>query len=583
MKIQDFFSKLHIDETKLLEALADTIFDGIIITDSKGTILFVNKSCEKILGLMKVQLLDVGFDKIINDKELIYSIKDGIKPIEKKTLINDKPIYFRSTPYFIDDKRVFNIIVIKDIANEMDSQYKLKELKDSMEMIKDILDHAYQGIVLVDENGRIVKFNYERLLGIKEEDVLGKPVEEVIENTRLHIVVKTGEKELCEVQKIQGHDMIASRTPIMKDGKIIGAVGTVLFKDIKEVKSLAQRIEVLESKFDRYRGEIKMIREARYSFDNIITQNKQMEHLKDVAKRAAESNSTVLIIGESGTGKEYFAHAIHKASYRKYGAFVRINCAAIPRELLEAELFGYEEGAFTGAKKEGKPGKFELANGGTILLDEIGTLPLDMQAKLLRVLEEREFERIGGTSRIDLDIRVIASTNEYLEDAVKKGKFRQDLYYRLNVIRLNIPPLRDRIDDIPILSEYLLHDLIKKLHMEYKEISPETIKVLKEHNWPGNVRELRNVIEVALNLSNGKVILPQHLPEHLIKNSITNTKTINGQKMLKDIVAEAEIKAIKEALADCDGNRTLAAKKLGIHRTALYKKIESYGLDITEL
>ncbi len=339
MKIQDFFSKLHIDETKLLEALADTIFDGIIITDSKGTILFVNKSCEKILGLMKVQLLDVGFDKIINDKELIYSIKDGIKPIEKKTLINDKPIYFRSTPYFIDDKRVFNIIVIKDIANEMDSQYKLKELKDSMEMIKDILDHAYQGIVLVDENGRIVKFNYERLLGIKEEDVLGRPVEEVIENTRLHIVVKTGEKELCEVQKIQGHDMIASRTPIMKDGKIIGAVGTVLFKDIKEVKSLAQRIEVLESKFDRYRGEIKMIREARYSFDNIITQNKQMEHLKDVAKRAAESNSTVLIIGESGTGKEYFAHAIHKASYRKYGAFVRINCAAIPRELLEAELF----------------------------------------------------------------------------------------------------------------------------------------------------------------------------------------------------------------------------------------------------
>lgn len=475
----------------------------------------------------------------------------------------------------------------KDILNKVNEnqavQYELTKLKQSLDVMKDILDHEYQGMVLVDADGRIVKFNYEKLLGIKEKDVIGKHVDEVIDNTRLHIVIKTGKKEVNDVQKIQGKDMIATRIPIIKDGKILGAIGSVTFKDVRELKSLVHRIETYQKSVDKYKGEIRMMHEANYSFDHIISQNKRMEHLKEVAKIAAESNSTVLIQGESGTGKEYFAHGIHKASYRRYGSFVRINCAAIPKELLEAELFGYEEGAFTGARKEGKLGKLEIANGGTVLLDEIGTMPLEMQAKLLRVLEEREFERIGGTERIGLDIRVIASTNEELEEAIVKGKFRKDLYYRLNVIRLNIPPLRDRRDDIPLLSKHMIDDLSNKFGIESKEIACETMDIFQNYNWPGNVRELRNIIESALHLVKGNIICPENLPDYLIQNAKVGQKSAEEGLLLKDIVARAEIKAIREALEKTNGNRTEAAKRLGIHRTALYKKIEAYGLNISNL
>ncbi|SCG81850.1 Signal-transduction and transcriptional-control protein [Proteiniborus sp. DW1] len=475
----------------------------------------------------------------------------------------------------------------KDILNKTKEeeaiQYELKKLAQSLDVMKDILDHEYQGMVLVDTEGKILKFNYEKLMGIKEKDVIGRHVDEVIDNTRLPIVIKTGKKEINDIQKIQGKDMIATRIPVVKDGKVIGAIGSVVFKDVRELKPLIQRIETFEKTFNKYKGEIKKMHEATYSFDHIITQSKRMNHLKEVAKRAAESNSTVLIQGESGTGKEYFAHGIHKASHRRYGAFVRINCAAIPKELLEAELFGYEEGAFTGAKKEGKLGKLEIANGGTVLLDEIGTMPLEMQAKLLRVLEEREFERIGGTERIGLDIRVIASTNEELEEAIVKGKFRQDLYYRLNVIRINVPPLRERLDDIPLLTRHMIKDLSNRIGVDSKEIAPETMDILQSYSWPGNVRELRNVLESALNLVKGKVIYPEHLPEHMVQHSCKEKINAEEGLLLKDIVAQAEIKAIKEALRKAKGSRTEAAKMLGIHRTALYKKLGAYGLDITKL
>ncbi len=460
-----------------------------------------------------------------------------------------------------------------------DSNLQIDEFKQGLEYMKDILDNAYQGIVLVNHEGRIVKWNYEKLFGIKEEDVLGKPVDEVIENSRLHIVVKTGKKELCDVQRIQGHDMIASRTPIIKNGKIIGAVGTVLFKDVKEVKDLAKKLKTLESTVDKYKDEISKMYSANYSFVNIITQNEKMLELKKIARRAANSNSTVLVQGESGTGKEYFAHAIHNASSRRHAPFIRVNCAAIPHELLESELFGYEGGAFTGARKEGKIGKLELANEGTLLLDEIGSMPYSMQAKLLRVLEEREFERIGGNSRIKIDIRVIASTNEDLQIAVKEGRFRQDLFYRLNVVEIDIPPLRDRLDDIPILCEYILNHLVQNMGFTKKMVTDKAKLALSLYNWPGNVRELRNVLERAANISSGEYIKLEHLPE-FISNSFLIDSACDNTCLLKDVVAKAEINAIMEALKLANGSRTEAAKYLGIHRTALYKKMANYGIDI---
>jgi transcriptional regulator with PAS, ATPase and Fis domain len=454
----------------------------------------------------------------------------------------------------------------------------LTELRDSIEMIEDVLNYAYEGYVLVDSQGRIVKMNYEKLLGIKEEDNIGKHVEGIIENTRMHIVVKTGVKELRDVQRIQGHDMITNRIPIIKGNKIIGAVGTVLFKDVSDVKELAHQLLDLQSKINKYKGEIERIEGSKYSFDRIVTVNPKMNYLKKVGTMAAETNSTVLLTGESGTGKELFAHAIHKASYRKGGGFIPINCAAIPRDLLESELFGYDSGAFTGARKEGKQGKFEIASGGTIFLDEIGTMPLEMQAKLLRVLEAKEFERIGGNKKIALDARIVAATNENIEEQIKAGKFREDLYYRLNVISIEIPPLRDRLEDIGPLADNLLGYLIKEMKVGEKELTKGTLKILKSYNWPGNARELRNVLERAINLSPGRFILPEHLPERLMKYKGYVSNDIEEIPLLNDVVRNAEIEVIRKAILLAKGNKSLAAEKLGIHRTALYKKLEKYEM-----
>nr|WP_084489479.1 sigma 54-interacting transcriptional regulator [Clostridiisalibacter paucivorans] len=576
------FSKLDNKEKfNFLDNIFNAVFDGIVLINPFGEVIYANRLSEDLLSMKRTEMIDKSFDEVCRQKELVKELLKKTGKSSTNFRLNNKHITLKSNSFISNGKLIATIIIIRNVTEEKDSENQLKEMKNSLETMEDILDNAYQGIVLVDREGRIVKFNYEKLMGIKEEDVLGKPVEDVIDNTRIHIVAKTGIKELCQVQRIQGHDMIASRTPIVKNGEVIGAVGTVLFKDVKELKSLVQKLLQLEKKFDSYKDEIQRMQEAKYSFENIITNNKKMEHLKEIAQRAAESNSTILIDGESGTGKELFAHAIHKASHRKYGAFISINCAAIPRELLEAELFGYEEGAFTGAKREGKPGKFELANGGTILLDEIGSMPMEMQAKLLRVLEERAFERIGGTMKIDLDIRIISSTNENLEDAVKRGKFRQDLYYRLNVIRINILPLRERKDDIELLSRYILDDLVVKLDMEKKDLADDTIKVLKKHSWPGNVRELRNIIERSLNIASGNTIYPKDLPEYLIDEEIEAILENEEETvLLKKIVADAEIDAIKRALKQSAGNKTLAAKKLGIHRTALYKKMDMYRIEV---
>ncbi len=569
-----------VEEEALLKFLLDSIEDGILIIDDKGKVMYGNLAFLKLVNIDRKQFESQAFPYFIENDRLrkfFISIKDTE---EEEKYFEGTHLLIKSIPYIKEDRLLAHVFILKDITEIKDSRTQLKELKTSLDNIEDILEYAYEGFVLVDGEGKVVKMNYEKLMGIKEEDALGKPVQDVIENTRMHIVVKTGKKELRHVQRIQGYDMITNRVPIIRDGKVIGGVGTVLFRDASEVKELARELIQLENKINEYKGELERLQDNRYSFDSIITQDPKMEYLKKLSRKAAESNSTVLILGESGTGKEMFAQAIHKASYRKVESFIPINCAAIPKELLESELFGYEGGAFTGARKGGKPGKFELANGGTIFLDEIGNMSLEMQAKLLRVLEERKFERVGGTKKILLDARIIAATNENIEEAVKKGKFREDLYYRLNVITIDIPPLRDRIGDIPLIAESLLEYLTQELDTQKKSLSPNTLSILKEYHWPGNVRELRNVLERGINLSSGNTILPKHLPERILMNVDRKVDREDEIYPLQEVVAEAEKEAIINAIAKTKGNKTLAAERLGIHRTALYKKINRYGLDL---
>ncbi len=561
-----------------IDTLLNYFVEGILIIDSENKIIMNNRFKE---------MLDIKYEDESNIFEILktYGLDEEFynsSDTEKDISINDRKIKIEKIILEAFEQYVYTIMIFKYVETKEHSSIQMNELKKSLDVMKDILDNAYQGMVLVDKDGRVLKWNYEKLFGIKEKDAIGKHVEEVIENTRLHIVVKTGEKEICDVQRIQGRDMLASRVPIIENGEVIGAIGTVLFRSIEEIRALAKKLEILENTVHKYKGEISKMYRARYSFENIITQNEKMLKLKDIAKKAANSNSTVLIQGGSGTGKEYFAHAIHKESFRKYEPFIQINCAAIPHELLESELFGYEEGAFTGAKKGGKIGKFELANGGTILLDEISTMSHSMQAKLLRVLEEREFERIGGNTKIKIDVRIIACTNENLHIAVKEGRFRQDLFYRLNVVEIDILPLKDRLDDIPILSEYILNELVEKMGFTYKIVADRAMWLLQAYNWPGNVRELRNVLERAANISSGNYITPEHLPDY-INNKLYKDNHKEDICLLKDKVAEAEINAIIEALRLSKGNRTNAAKLLGIHRTALYKKLDNYGINVKNI
>jgi transcriptional regulator with PAS, ATPase and Fis domain len=408
---------------------------------------------------------------------------------------------------------------------------------------------------------------------------LGKHCTEVIENTRMHIVAQTGQAEINQSHLIKGQNMVVQRIPIWKNGKVIAVFGQVMFKDVKDVGKLAGELSLLESKVKLYEEELINLRSTRYTFDSISGQSEAIKTLKEEALRAAANQFPVLITGESGTGKELFAQAIHHASPRKVNPFVRINCAAIPRDLLESELFGYEKGAFTGARRGGKPGKFELARQGTVFLDEIGDLPLEMQPKILRAIEDKEFERVGGTRIIQSDFRVIAATNRNLDDMINAGDFRKDLFYRLNVIPLSIPPLRERKSDILPVARYLLKQMAQDANLANIKMDKEVDTALKKYGWPGNVRELSNVLERALSAIEGDTICLQDLPFYLQRSR----KSISdgNPSSLKDVQARTEMEAIRYALKESNYNKARAARMLGIHRTQIYKKMKKYSMTLT--
>lgn len=450
--------------------------------------------------------------------------------------------------------------------------------KDAIEILKTVIDNAYDGIVIIDKNAIItmISKSYSDFLGISQENAIGKLVTEVIENTRMHIVIQTGEQENAQLQKIKGSYMIASRTPIMKNGEVIGAIGKVLFRNVKELNNLYSKIKTMEKELESYKTRLNQLNTASYSFDDIIGSSEKISFAKALARKAAMTHSNVLILGESGTGKELFAHAIHLASDRLYAPFVKVNCGAIPTDLLESELFGYEGGAFTGAKKEGKIGKFELADGGTIFLDEIGDMPLHMQVKLLRAIQEKEVEKIGSIGSKKIDIRIIAATNRNLEKSVHEGNFRQDLYYRLNVVTIHIPALRERKDDILLITAHLIKKISKDLNKEVIGISQDSEYYLKNYPWEGNIRELENILERAINvIEDSNIISPIDLPEE-----ITGRKENNITKSLQETMVAAEKQAIIEAIKAADGNKTKAAKNLEIGRTSLYEKIEKYNIPL---
>lgn len=433
-----------------------------------------------------------------------------------------------------------------------------------------VLDSVYEGVLAVDGRGLITHFNRtaERMFGIKKETVLGLPVQETLGNLPLLDVLREGKgfnarEYFINFQGKRLHLLVTARLIRSGDNTVAGVVATL--RDFSEAQKLAYQIINTQDMLD---------------FNDIIGTSKAITEVKAKAAKIARGNSTVLIVGESGTGKEVFARAIHTAGTHGHKPFVPINCGAIPEQLLESELFGYEEGAFTGARRGGKPGKFELANGGTIFLDEIGNMSLYLQAKLLRVLQERQIERVGGTRVVPVDIRVIAATNNDLQDMVRRGRFREDLYYRLSVIPLVIPPLRQRREDIPLLLDYYTRRFSGLLGKKVEGFSKEALELCLAYPWPGNIRELINAVEYAINMGEGPLVMPESLPPRLREEKEkkpplpVNTAEI---KPLDQMERDAIFRAL-ELYGWTEEGKTRAAAALGISRATIYRKINKYGL-----
>ncbi len=435
-----------------------------------------------------------------------------------------------------------------------------------------------RGLVIVDRESRIVFWNreYSRFYDIDHEQAIGRPVREVISTSKLPVVLESGEPIIGDIFYVGGKALVCNRFPIIKNGEIIGAMSFEVFKRMEEVETFFHYINKLKNELGYYKNELRNIQYAKYSLSEMVGSSQVIQELKRQILKAARSNATVLIFGDTGTGKELVAHALHNESPRAVFPFVKVNCPAIPQELVESELFGYEEGSFTGALKKGKSGKFELANKGTLFLDEVGQLSLATQSKLLRVLQEREIERVGGKMPIPIDVRILAATNSSLEDLVQQGKFRLDLFYRLNVVQIDVPPLSERKTDIPELVSKFISSYCDRSGIPQKKISSEAIELLKTHSWPGNVRELENIIERAIYHSNSNILDVQHFPT-LLKRPIEQSY-FNKDVSLESLKKEVEHQAILDMLTITKGNKKKAAELLKIDRSLLYQKMRRLGI-----
>ncbi|MDF2038981.1 sigma 54-interacting transcriptional regulator [Cytobacillus oceanisediminis] len=444
-----------------------------------------------------------------------------------------------------------------------------------VKIVETIVENAFGWLVVVNKEGTIIYINknYCDFLEVEREKVLGKHVSEVIENSRMHIVAESGKEEIADLQYIRGNYMIANRIPIFSDGEVIGAFGTVFFRDTKEWMQMNSHVKSMLTKIQSYIQEIDP--SVKYSLDDILGNSSQIHSLKEKVKMVAASDISVLIRGESGTGKELFAHSIHQLSNRSHQPFVKINCGAIPEHLLESELFGYEEGAFTGAKKGGKKGKFQLADGGTLFLDEIGDMALNMQVKLLRALQEGEIESVGSTSPVKVDVRIIAATNRPLEKMMEEKRFREDLFYRINVVPFMVPSLRDRMEDLSLLIDSFIKKITKKSGKRISAIEDEVIEKFHQYSWPGNIRELENVIEASIHLTSNESITTESLPDYMKESAVYPV----GKKNLKDILEETEKRILTQSLSKYNHDRIEAAKALGISKSSMYEKLKKYGIE----
>ncbi|WP_394229119.1 sigma 54-interacting transcriptional regulator [Bacillus thuringiensis] len=568
------------EQTQQGELILNSTHDGMIVIDREGQVRLFNKSAERIIGYKKEEAIGKYILEVIPTSKLLRIIRT--KQIEvnyELTLENGKKIITTRIPILKEGGEVQGAFAIfKDITEVVDLAEEVTDLKEIQTLLEAIINSSEEAISVVDEKGRGLVINpaYTKLTGLTEEDIIGKPATtDIVEGESMHMKVLRTRRAVRGIHMKIGQkkrDVIVNVAPVIVDGILKGSVGVI--RDVSEIQKLTNEL-------NRARQIIRTL-EAKYSFDDIVGNSDETTAAIEQAKLGANTPATVLLRGESGTGKELFAHAIHNGSNRKYNKFVRVNCAAISETLLESELFGYEEGAFSGAKRGGKRGFFEEANNGSIFLDEIGELSANTQAKLLRVLQEKEIVKVGGTKAIPINVRVIAATHVNLEKAILEGKFREDLYYRLNKIPIQIPSLRQRKGDIPKIADRLIQKINQDYGRNVEGFTDSAILYLQSYEWPGNVRELENILGRAIIFMNYNEIYidVQHLPplhnEEQVESKQSHLLPELEEKPLEHLVTEFEGNIIHEYLERFDGNKTQTAKALGISVRNLYYKLEKY-------
>lgn len=516
ISIPDFVKTYH-DHYKMTRQIMDAILQSsknlIIATDSKARINFVNRSAEEVLEKSEDSLTGHMLNEFIPEVDLLGIIQTGEVPPLNKVLVKKHPYFIRSYPILIGENIIGAVAIFQDVADLENIINELESVKELNENLDAIIESSSDGIFVCDGDANVLRINraYDEITELDTTDFYGKNMKDLVDqgffSQSVTLLVLEKREPWSIIQKTStGKSLLATGRPVFdENGEIIRVVTSV--RDITDLYDLQNRLAESKKISEQYRRELDSLRiKSVKNIEGLIVGSEKMHELVDTTIRLAKVDSTILITGESGTGKDLIAGIIHKYSSREKGPFIKVNCGAIPASLLESELFGYEEGAFTGAKKGGKPGYFEMAEGGTLFLDEIGELPYDLQAKFLRVLQHTEFNRVGGQRFRKFNVRIVTATNRDLMEMVHARTFREDLYYRLNVVPLYLPPLRDRIEDVQFLVSHFLKMFNENYNMK-KRFFPEVVDIFERYSWPGNIRELRNLVERMIVMSPDDVII----------------------------------------------------------------------------
>lgn len=555
---------------EVYQSALDTIYCAIIILDQAGKILYVNESARKM-----VEGSSVVFEELL---ECLGQEVDLVRGSGRYQIdVGPARIVCRVNPRYLSGERHGSTIVLHQSKHSECVMQEMDVVSSIFEELNVCLESSHDGIMVSDGMGNVIRLNaaLEKLIGVKRRDILGRNVadlvqEGVYESSAILQVIESG-KTATVVIDHNGRQLLITGSPVYNANSAMTAV-VANIRDMSELNDLRQKLEQQQMIAEKYSKELAHIARQQSAQTSFVACSREMKTILATIHSISEVDSTVLISGESGTGKEMVVNEIYASSMRSYRPIIKVNCGAIPPALFESELFGYEDGAFTGARRKGKPGFFELAHMGTLFLDEVGELPLEMQVKLLRVLQEGEIIRIGGSKPISVDVRIIAATNRDLWEMTEEGTFRQDLYYRLNVINIEVPPLRQRRDDIIPLVMHMLERFNQK-YGKHKEIPIELGKVLRELPWRGNVRELENLIENLVVLCPEDVLTPEHLPVRYQRGQNPASQVeIRGILPMKDMVRRAERQLIANAQAQYSSMQEVA-KALGVDVSTISRKL----------